>query len=122
VGATVYLMENLLALLSEPDVTHVGCAFDTEIRSFRDDLFDVIADTESWGIKVGRAKTLWGNLDENREAALLFRKLTTLRSDAPLKETVKDLEWKGPRAKLKTLCGELGVEDVVERAKEIWMG
>jgi 5'-3' exonuclease len=39
VGATLGLMRSLLALLREPGVTHVACAFDHVIESFRNDLF-----------------------------------------------------------------------------------
>ena len=40
VKATHGLAQSLIALLNQPDVTHVGIAFDTVIRSFRNDLFD----------------------------------------------------------------------------------
>jgi 5'-3' exonuclease len=40
VGATRGILRSLHALLREPDVTHVGVAFDTVIESFRNDLFD----------------------------------------------------------------------------------
>ncbi len=40
VGATVGLIESTLQLLRQDDVTHLGAAFDTEIRSFRNDLYD----------------------------------------------------------------------------------
>ena len=39
VGAIRGLLATLLALLREPDVTHVACAFDHVIESFRNDLF-----------------------------------------------------------------------------------
>lgn len=39
VGAVRGLLRTLVALLSEPGTTHVGCAFDTVIESFRNDLF-----------------------------------------------------------------------------------
>ena len=39
VGATLGLLRSLLLLLSNPDVTHVACAFDHVIESFRNDLF-----------------------------------------------------------------------------------
>lgn len=39
VGATRGMLRTLLALLAEPDVTHVGVAFDHVIESFRNDLF-----------------------------------------------------------------------------------
>jgi 5'-3' exonuclease len=40
VGATRGLMRSLLALLREDGVSHVACAFDHVIESFRNDLFD----------------------------------------------------------------------------------
>jgi 5'-3' exonuclease len=40
VGATQTLMRSMLVLLGEPDVSHVGLAFDTVIESFRNELFD----------------------------------------------------------------------------------
>ena len=40
VGAVRGLVQTLLTLLRQPDVTHVGIAFDSVIRSFRNDLFD----------------------------------------------------------------------------------
>jgi 5'-3' exonuclease len=39
VGATLGLLRSLLALLTSPGVTHVACAFDHVIESFRNDLF-----------------------------------------------------------------------------------
>lgn len=39
VGAVRGLMRSLASLLAEPGVTHVACAFDTVIESFRNDLF-----------------------------------------------------------------------------------
>jgi len=39
VGAALGLLRSLLLLLSSPDVTHVACAFDHVIESFRNDLF-----------------------------------------------------------------------------------
>jgi 5'-3' exonuclease len=39
VGAVRGLLSTLLALLREPDVTHVACAFDHVIESFRNQLF-----------------------------------------------------------------------------------
>ena len=39
VGATLGLLKSLLALLARPEVTHIACAFDHVIESFRNDLF-----------------------------------------------------------------------------------
>ena len=40
VGATRGLLRSFVSLLRQDDVTHVACAFDHEIESFRNDLFD----------------------------------------------------------------------------------
>jgi 5'-3' exonuclease len=40
VGATRGLMRSLLGLLTQPDVTHVGVAYDHVIESFRNGLYD----------------------------------------------------------------------------------
>lgn len=39
IGATHGIISSTLRLLDEPDVTHVGAAFDTIIESFRNDMF-----------------------------------------------------------------------------------
>jgi 5'-3' exonuclease len=39
VGAVQTFARSMLSLLRDPTVTHVGCAFDTVIRSFRNELF-----------------------------------------------------------------------------------
>jgi 5'-3' exonuclease len=39
VGATVGLLRSLFSLVSTPGITHVACAFDHVIESFRNDLF-----------------------------------------------------------------------------------
>jgi 5'-3' exonuclease len=39
VGATIGLLSSMLALVSDPDITHIACAFDHVIESFRNDLY-----------------------------------------------------------------------------------
>ena len=39
VGATIGLLRSMLALISDSGVTHIACAFDHVIESFRNDLF-----------------------------------------------------------------------------------
>jgi len=40
VGATRGLMRSMWAMLKDPIVTHVACAFDTVVESFRNEMFD----------------------------------------------------------------------------------
>jgi len=76
-------------------------------------------DPNKLGLGPGRATTLLENLKNNYKDALLFRELSTLRTDVPLKETVSDLKWQGATPRLKKVCKELGSESILERIK-IW--
>lgn len=67
---------------------------------------------------LGRAATLLGNLQKNYKDALLFRELSTLRTDVPLKESLAELKWRGAAPRLKKICRELGSESIVERVKK----
>lgn len=75
-------------------------------------------DPTKLGLSVGRATTLLENLQKNYKDALLFRELSTLRTDVPLKETLADLKWQGATSKLKKVCKELGSESILERVKK----
>ena len=72
-------------------------------------------DPEKLPLSLGRATTLVNNLQENYDDALLFRELSTLRVDVPLKEKLSDLKWLGAYPHLKKLCKELGDERIPER-------
>lgn len=72
-------------------------------------------DPKKLGLGLGRATTLVENLIEHYEDALLFRELSTLRQDVPLKENLNDLKWQGAYPRLKKLCHELRDERIPER-------
>ena len=73
-------------------------------------------DHEDWNVKVRGAETLASNLRERREDAMLYRTLATLRTDAPIHESLDELRWTGPnRAELEALCAELGERDLLGR-------
>lgn len=72
-------------------------------------------DPKQLPLGLGRATTLVNNLQENYEDALLFRELSTLRRDVPLKETLYDLKWRGALPRLKELCRELGDDRIPQR-------
>jgi 5'-3' exonuclease len=72
-------------------------------------------DPKQLGLGLGRATTLLENLKKNYPDALLFRELSTLRRDVPIKATLKDLKWQGATPRLKKLCHELGEERIPER-------
>ena len=72
-------------------------------------------DPKKLPLGLGRATTLVENLQQNYKDALLFRELSTLRKDVPLKENLNDLEWQGAYPRLKKLCQELGDNRIPER-------
>ena len=72
-------------------------------------------DPKKLPLSLGRATTLVENLQANYKDALLFRELSTLRTDVPLKESLNDLKWQGARERLKKLCRKLGDEQIPKR-------
>jgi 5'-3' exonuclease len=64
---------------------------------------------------LGRATTLSESLQANYKNAMLFRELSTLREDVPLKENLNDLKWIGAYPRLKKICLELREERILER-------
>jgi 5'-3' exonuclease len=56
-------------------------------------------------------------LGEQRERALLFKLLATLRSDAPLFHEVDELRWKGPNRSWPDWAERIGDRRLTERAK-----
>jgi 5'-3' exonuclease len=58
-------------------------------------------------------------LGEHRAAALLFKDLATLRTDARLFDRVDELRWRGPTALFTPVCERLGISDVAARAAKV---
>lgn len=56
--------------------------------------------------------------DEQREMALLFKDLATLRTDAPLFDDVDELRWRGPRDGFEAWAERIGDGRLLERARE----
>jgi len=74
------------------------------------------ANVEEWEVSVRGARRLLENLEAHREQAFLYRRLTTLRSDVPLTESLDDLKWKGPQENFEQLCQGLGASNLLARA------
>jgi len=54
-------------------------------------------------------------LGDNRDLALLFKNLATLRTDAPLFRNVDELEWRGPTSAFAAYADRLGDARLLER-------
>jgi 5'-3' exonuclease len=55
------------------------------------------ADWRDWHVNAASASTLAATLARERDRALLFRTLATLRTDIPLFANVDELQWRGPK-------------------------
>ena len=69
-----------------------------------------------WDVSVRGSVRLATTLTEQRERALLFRELATLRADAPIGADVDALRWTGPRADFAAWSERLGAPLRHERA------
>jgi 5'-3' exonuclease len=77
---------------------------------------DIPENASEWKVKPRRAYDLAAELRHEKENALLYRRLATLRRDVPLRETLDDLEWRGAvREALEALCRELDEEESLSR-------
>jgi 5'-3' exonuclease len=78
-----------------------------------------IPDSEmEWKVSVRGASTLAESLRLHRHVVGLYRTLATLREDAPLAESLEDLEWKGARRDaLVSFCASIGDEEMVGRVE-----
>jgi 5'-3' exonuclease len=61
-------------------------------------------------------------LGDQREAALLFKRLATLRTDAPLFHEVDELEWRGPPSTFAPWTRAVGDARLLERSGKAWAG
>ena len=98
-----------------PGIKGWGAASTSSVLAKFKHIESIPRDPKKLPLGLGRATTLVENLQQNYKDALLFRELSTLREDVPLKEHLKDLEWKGALPRLKKLCQELRDERIPER-------
>jgi len=75
------------------------------------------ADSREWGVNAANASTLAATLLRERENALLFRTLATLRTDILLFENVDRLRWNGPTPEF-TAIGERLDAAVTEKKRK----
>jgi 5'-3' exonuclease len=59
-------------------------------------------------------------LGKDRERALLFKNLATLRTDAPLFANVEELRWRGPTQAFPAAARQIGDARLLERCEKIY--
>jgi 5'-3' exonuclease len=80
-------------------------------------LEDIPADAGRWPPGIRGAAQLASNLAFARDAALLFRRLATLRLDVPVPDSLEDLRWRGvPRERFEAWCAQVGARALLAPA------
>ena len=72
-----------------------------------------------WEVTVRGGTALASTLVEQRDLALLFRDLATLRIDPSLLDGVASLLWQGPTSDFAPLCRRLDADDLQRRAESL---
>ncbi|WP_420622334.1 5'-3' exonuclease [Candidatus Poriferisodalis sp.] len=72
-----------------------------------------------WVPKVRGAAGLAATLAAERDLALLFRRIATVRTDAPVSESVDELAWRGPHRGFENLCEQIGAGALFDRVMNL---
>ena len=82
-------------------------------------LEDIPKQTAQWDVAMRGTERLAATLAEQWERALLFRRLATLRADAPIGVEVDGLRWPGPREDFADWARRFGAPALHERAVKL---
>ena len=77
------------------------------------------ADGGEWRANIAGSGRLAATLNEQRDLALLFRTLATLRSDAALFDDVDALRWRGPTPYFAAYAERIGAPELIGRAAKL---
>jgi 5'-3' exonuclease len=80
---------------------------------------DIPDDWRTWSVNASKPAALARTLQENREQALLFRRLATLVVDIPVFDSVDDLKWAGPKAEFAALASLLDAATTAARSPAV---
>lgn len=79
-------------------------------------LEEIPPSVRAWDVSLRNAAVLAATLRERMDDALLFRELATLRIDAPIPESLEELEWQGvPREQFGRFVEETGARHLFGR-------
>ncbi|MBL8778925.1 MAG: 5'-3' exonuclease [Acidimicrobiales bacterium] len=85
-------------------------------------LEDIPPAAGQWDITVRGGAKLAATLQREYEEALLFRRIATIETDAPVSASVDELEWMGPSPAFVQVCERLDAPNFVRRAERIVAG
>ena len=121
-GVSPESIPDYLALVGDtadgyPGLPGWGAKSSAEVLAKFGHLESVPADFREWRVNASSAKTLADTLLRERDQAMLFRRLATLRTDISLFDDVEQLRWKGPTPTFDSLAASL--DAAVTKAKSL---
>lgn len=72
-------------------------------------------DVALWEVTVRGSEKLASTLADQRDLALLFKQIATVRTDAPVANSVDQLAWVGPTAAFEEFCTANRMESLLQR-------
>ena len=81
-------------------------------------LESIPANAAAWGVNAANAAGLARTLERERERALLFRDLATLRTDIQLFNSIDELQWTGPTDAFAPLAARLDAATADVRSRQ----
>ena len=115
-GVSPASIPDYLALVGDsadgiPGVSRWGAKGTSTVLSKYGHIENIPDSYEDWTIAVRGGRTLAQNLTADRERAMLYKRLATLRTDAPISESLDCVRWEGARqSDYIDLCDRLGLE------------
>jgi len=73
-------------------------------------------DPADWGIEVRGAAALAATLEDQRDLAMLFKDLATLRTSVAVDASAESLRWRAPRREFRRLARYLGAPSLADQA------
>jgi 5'-3' exonuclease len=99
-----------------PGVKGWGAKAAAAVLSHYPHLEDIPKDLRKWHPSIRKARALSESLFSAWDDALLFRRLATLRVDAPVFDAVEELRWCEPRPGFDEYCRRMKAPDLLRRA------
>ena len=98
-----------------PGVSGWGAKAAASVLSHYAHLEGIPKDWREWNPSIRRARALSESLFSAWDDAVLFRRLATLRVDAPVFDTIEELRWRGPHPAFDEYCRRMKAPDLLRR-------
>lgn len=123
-GVTPASIPDYLALMGDtadgfPGLPGWGAKSASTVLARYGHIEDIPVDASDWDVTVRGAAKLAATLDEQRELALLFRRIATVVTDAPTVDSVARLRWSGPTDDLATALERVDAGRLAERIERL---